>query len=98
MKKYIARHALELLMVVSLIGSLCVIFMEPATETDYIQHTVQTGETVWAIAERYADKQVRPFNEFVYEIQAQNKLAGRYIQPGDVLVIPIVANSVERTR
>ncbi len=93
MKKYIARHALELLMVVSLIGSLCVIFMEPATETDYIQHTVQTGETVWAIAERYADKQVKPFNEFVFEIQQQNKLAGRYIQPGDILVIPMASHT-----
>lgn len=93
MKKYIARHALELLMVVSLIGSLCVIFMEPATETDYIQHTVQTGETVWEIAERYADKQVKPFNEFVFEIQQQNKLAGRYIQPGDILVIPMASHT-----
>lgn len=93
MKKYIARHALELLMVVSLIGSLCVIFMEPETETDYIQHTVQTGETVWAIAERYADKQVKPFNEFVFEIQQQNKLAGKYIQPGDILVIPMASHT-----
>lgn len=93
MKKYIARHALELLMVFAMIGALCVIFMEPATETDYIQHTVQTGETVWAIAERYADKQVKPFNEFVFEIQQQNKLAGRYIQPGDILVIPMASHT-----
>lgn len=93
MKKYIARHALELLMVVSLIGSLCVIFMEPATETDYIQHTVQTGETVWEIAERYANKQVKPFNEFVFDIQQENKLAGRYIQPGDILVIPMASHT-----
>ena len=98
MKKYIARHALELLIISALIGALCVIFMEPDTTTSYLEHTVQTGETVWEIAERYADKQVRPFNEFVYEIQAQNKLAGKYIQPGDVLVIPMTANSVERTR
>lgn len=93
MKKYIARHALELLMVISLIGSLCVIFMEPATETDYIQHTVQTGETVWEIAERYANKQVKPFNEFVFDIQQENKLAGRYIQPGDILVIPMASHT-----
>ena len=93
MKRYIARHALELLMVVSLIGSLCVIFMEPATETDYIQHTVQTGETVWEIAERYANKQVKPFNEFVFDIQQENKLAGRYIQPGDILVIPMASHT-----
>ncbi len=93
MKKYVSRHALELLMVFAMIGALCVIFMEPATETDYIQHTVQTGETVWAIAERYADKQVKPFNEFVFEIQQQNKLAGRYIQPGDILVIPMASHT-----
>lgn len=91
MKRYIEKHALELLIIVSLIGALCVIFMQPATETSYLEHTVQTGETVWEIAERYADKQVRPFNEFVYEIQAQNKLAGKYIQPGDILVIPMAS-------
>ena len=89
MKRYLRKHGFELLMVVTIVATLAMVAMEPATETTYTQHTVQRGETVWCIAERYADRQVRPFNEFVYNIQAENKLAGRYIQPGDTLVIPL---------
>lgn len=89
MKKYISRHALELLMVISMIGALCVIFAEPETQVGYIRHTVQTGETVWEIAERYADRQVKPFNEFVWMISDTNNLAGKYIRPGDELLIPL---------
>ena len=89
MKKYISKHALELLVVVSMACALCFIAMEPATETVYARYTVQPGDTVWAIAGQYADRQVKPFNEFVYSIQSENKLAGRYIQPGDEIVIPL---------
>ena len=89
MKKYISKHALELLMVVSLACTGIIVAMEPATETVQIRHTVQTGETVWEIAGQYSDRQVKPFNEFVFDIQQENRLAGRYIQPGDTLVIPL---------
>lgn len=90
MKKYISKHALELLMVVSMMCAGIVVATQPATETVYARYTVQPGDTVWAIAGQYADRQTRPFNEFVYSIQAENKLAGRYIQPGDEIVIPMV--------
>ena len=89
MKKYLRKHGFELLMVVTIVATLAMVAMEPATETTYAQHTVQTGETVWCIAEKYADQQRKPFYEFVFEIQQENKLAGRYIQPGDTLVIPL---------
>ena len=89
MLKKIDRYALEILIIVSLIGIALFMAMKPDFETSYIEHTVASGETVWEIAERYADKQEKPFNEFVYQIQADNKLSGRYIQPGDTLVIPL---------
>ena len=89
MLKKIDRYAMELLMIVSLVGIIFTMAMKPDTQISYIQHTVQAGETVWEIAGQYAGQQVKPFNEFVYQIQADNKLAGRYIQPGDTLVIPM---------
>lgn len=89
MKRYLRKHGFELLMVVTIVATLAMVAMEPATETTYAQHTVQTGETVWEIAGQYSDRQVKPFNEFVFDIQQENKLAGRYIQPGDTLVIPL---------
>lgn len=89
MIKKIDRYAIELLMIISFAGILLTLFMGNETKTSYIQHTVQAGETVWAIAESYADSQRKPFNEFVYDIQSENKLAGKHIHPGDVLVIPM---------
>ena len=89
MKRYISKHAAELLIVVSMVATLGFVAMEPATQTTYARYTVQAGDTVWDIAERYADQQRKPFGEFVFSIQQENKLAGRYIQPGDTLVIPL---------
>ncbi len=90
MKRYLERHALELLMVVSLICAMFVIFMEPATETRYIRHTVQTGECIWNVAEQYSDMQVKPLNEFSWMIAKHNGLQGKVIRPGDSLEIPLI--------
>ena len=68
---------------------MCAMAMNPEGDVTDITYTVQTGDTVWAIAEQYADAQVKPFNEFVFEIQQRNNLAGKYIRPGDQLIIPL---------
>ena len=68
---------------------MCAMAMNPEGDVTDITYTVQTGDTVWAIAEQYADAQVKPFNEFVFEIQQRNNLAGKYIKPGDQLIIPL---------
>jgi hypothetical protein len=63
----------------------------PETTTTYLEHTVQTGECVWNIAEKYADRQVKPMNEFTWMISKENGLEGKHIIPGQVLTIPMVA-------
>ena len=68
---------------------MCAMAMNPEGDVTDITYTVQTGDTVWAIAEQYADAQAKPFNEFVFEIQQRNNLAGKYIKPGDQLIIPL---------
>ena len=88
MKKAEMR-VMEIIIVATLLFIGGYMMSRPDTTTVYTRHTVQAGDTVWAIAERYADKQVKPLNEFVYNIQSENNLAGRYIQPGDELVIPL---------
>ena len=94
MKNRTERKIVDGLLVLSLLITLCCWAVNThTTETHFMKHTVQAGDTVWEIASKYADRQVKPFNEFVYEIQAQNKLAGRYIQPGDVLVIPMASHT-----
>ena len=83
------RFAIEILMIATLIFIAGYVLAQPKTEMHYTQHTVQAGDTVWAIAEHYFDGQVMPMSEFVFCIQTKNNLAGKYIRPGDVLVIPL---------
>ena len=82
------KHWFMIAMAIVTFGA-CYMSMEPAGDVTDITYTVQTGDTVWAIAEKYADCQVKPFNEFVWEIGNRNQLAGKYIHPGDVLIIPL---------
>lgn len=81
MKTFLAVTAMALCM--------CFMSMNPEGEVTNITYTVQTGDTVWAIAEKYADCQAKPFNEFVWMIGDRNNLAGKYIRPGDRLIIPL---------
>ena len=84
------RYAVEILLIATLLFIAGFVLAQPKTEMRYTLHTVQAGETVWYIAEKYADGQEQPFAEFVFSIQSENRLAGKYIRPGDVLIIPMV--------
>jgi len=90
------RYAVEIMMFATLLFIAGFILIQPKTEMRYTQHIVKAGETVWYIAEKYADGQKRPFAEFVYSIQAENRLAGKYIRPGDILVIPMATEVNEK--
>ncbi|MBR4908825.1 MAG: LysM peptidoglycan-binding domain-containing protein [Acidaminococcaceae bacterium] len=82
------KHFLAAVLV-TLCAGMCWMWMDPEGDVTDITYTVQTGDTVWAIAEVYADCQCKPFGEFVFDIQQRNNLAGKYIRPGDKLVIPL---------
>ncbi len=79
----------RLIVVLLLIAATCLWDFNPAGHVDEIIYTVHTGDTVWAVAERYADYQVKTLNEFVFEISERNQLSGKHIYPGDKLVIPL---------
>ena len=83
------RFVVEIMMIATILFIAGYILVQPKTEMHYTQHTVQAGETVWGIAEKYSGMQVQTFNEFVFCIQSEKHLAGKYIQPGDVLLIPL---------
>ena len=90
MKKYISKHAAELLMLASIVTTLFMVFTEPDTQISYVRHTVQTGECVWEVAEKYSGQQIKPMNEFSWMISKENGLEGKVVQPGDSLLIPLV--------
>lgn len=67
-------------------------FMPQPTETitEYVR--VDHGNTVWEIAETlYNEKEVRCFEEFVYDIRKDNNLlGGNVLQAGQLLEVRII--------
>ena len=70
---------------------------EPATTAIVVPVTVHTGDTLNSIcidlAEKYGDS--RDWREIVYYAKEQNNI-GKYIQPGDKLIIELVVNEKSR--
>lgn len=52
---------------------------------------VSAGQTIWGIAYKYYDQQnkYRSMDEFVYTITQRNGLMGKFIHPGDIIVVPL---------
>lgn len=86
----------RLIVVLLLIAATCLWDFNPAGHVDEIVYTVHTGDTIWAVAERYADCQAKTFEEFVFEISERNKLSGKHIYPGDKLIIPLWTRAKEK--
>ena len=57
---------------------------------DYIKVTVQDGESVWKLAEKFADNHTLSPAEFVAWVEKENGITGEVIHPGDQLVIPVM--------
>lgn len=57
------------------------------TNYDTVSFTVSEGDTLWGIAEQYADESI-DVRKYIKLIQKYNNLDTAEIMPGDVLVIP----------
>ena len=55
--------------------------------TQYAEHIVQKGETVWDIAKKYNDN--KDIRDLVYSIAKDNNLNNFIIQPGETLYVQI---------
>ena len=57
----------------------------------YQAYTVAAGQTLWEIANSHLDKQdkTRDVRELVHDITEFNGLRNKYLQPGDVIIIPL---------
>lgn len=53
----------------------------------YERIIVKKGDTVWMLAKRYGP-QNQDIRKTIHQIKTTNKLGNRYIQPGELLIIP----------
>lgn len=57
---------------------------------EYLRVTVEEGESLWKIAEKYSDGHSMSMAEFVSWVEKENGKAGKTIFPGEQLVVPVL--------
>ncbi|WP_147532237.1 cell division suppressor protein YneA [Bacillus marasmi] len=77
-----------LLIAVSYIAIFAVIHKLDHTD-GFINVTVQEGESLWEIAERYSESNNMSSQEFVHWVKQENGIDEGMINPGDQLMIPV---------
>lgn len=90
--KYIIALIGVILVVLSIANSVDAI--QPEAQVEVVSYTVHHGDTLWSIANRYAPEHIKDIREFMWQIcqddSNQNLFkAGRFLQPGDQLLIPL---------
>ncbi|MGI6177752.1 MAG: cell division suppressor protein YneA [Eubacterium sp.] len=60
-----------------------------STEKQYVTVTVQPGDTLWTIAETYADESV-DVRQYAYNIAKFNGISDSTIHVGEEIIVPLV--------
>ena len=86
-----------ILLAVSLIFSL-VAKAQLNNEDAYITVTIEEGQSLWEIAQSFANEHHLSESEFISWVEKENGIVGKTIFPGDELVIPVEAEHLELTQ
>lgn len=61
-------------------------------KTTYEQITIQQGDTLWSLAERYKGNMTT--EQWIQKVKAQNEIEGEHILAGGMLTIPIPQDAI----
>ena len=80
------------------IGSRQVVSVEaqellPQTEKYYTTIQVQSGDTLWDIADDYMSAEYENKTDFINEVKEMNHITGSMIRAGEILLIPYYSES-----
>ncbi|SEM49868.1 LysM domain-containing protein [Mesobacillus persicus] len=90
MKKIWQNNSYTILLIAtSLIVSLVFASGLKSGNEDYITITVQSGESLWKIADDFSNNHNLTNHEFVVWVEKENGITGGKIYAGDELIIPI---------
>lgn len=90
MKKIWSTHSYTiLLLAVSCLAALVLSLKTDIKEDNYLKITVESGDTLWEIANVYAPDSNLSKKQFIEWVNKQNAIEDNLLHPGDELIIPI---------
>jgi LysM repeat protein len=95
MKRIYKRYSYVMILVIISFSAALLFadYVKDANSEGYVKITVEEGESLWTIANKYADKHGLSSDEFVSWVERTNGINGDTIFPGDELVIPVMEKS-----
>lgn len=80
-----------MIIAIAFVGLMASSFVESPIEEKMVKVQASVGDTIWDIArEHYTEKEVRCFDEFVWQIRKDNNLLGNNVlQAGQTITIVI---------
>lgn len=77
-----------LFFIISFLMGLFILFSSEQKENTNVSIKVEQGDSIWSIAENYADLLGMSTNEVVQLIEKENKIYNKSIKTGDIITIP----------
>lgn len=90
MKQFIMRNSFSVLLI-AVILLFAIIFLHKLStgnSENYIEVTIEHGDTLWALAEQYNYDRME-ISSFIEQVKQLNKLNESHIKAGDVILIPV---------
>ncbi|WP_442599632.1 cell division suppressor protein YneA [Neobacillus sp. D3-1R] len=83
-----------LLLVVSCISALFLRLATDINEEDYIKIKVNSGDTLWEMADQYTMDSKLSKEQFINWVVSHNKLVDKQLYPGAEIILPVKNNSL----
>jgi LysM repeat protein len=95
MKKLLTANSYTfLLILVSCLSALFIYLTSNSNEEDYLKVTVTEGDTIWEIADQYANDSLLTKKQFINWVLTQNEINEKQIYPGDQLILPVKNSAI----
>lgn len=95
MKKLWERYSYVIILIAISYAAIFTVIHKLDKTDEFINVTVQQGESLWEIADKFSDRHTMSNAEFVSWVKAENGIEEDAIHPGDSLVIPVEGTEFE---
>ncbi|WP_243291837.1 LysM peptidoglycan-binding domain-containing protein [Bacillus sp. FJAT-47783] len=89
MEKTTFTYMISFFVAMSLVVLALIYTGEKEDLSNYHEVTIEHGDSIWSIAERYEEKLEMDKINFVKWVEEKNDLRNLVLQPGDTVVIPV---------